>query len=205
MEKSKHRSFLQGRGIPETTRIFGHDHPLKGEAGFVAPFLADAAPQTTGRAAPPCSTVYQEVGEPLLHRLVRRHHDRLRLTGINGLVPDDEAEFQSAITLARHEMVVACGGPRRPSCPAITGQEEFRSLSFLLDDHLRAVWLAELWLAMGDVRFPAKLRPAIWEWAETLVLSLLKQESAPMRYPYDQAGIALARHMHPLPAVFKAL
>jgi len=219
MDQSNHSRFLQAQGISETTRVSGqgHNHPKEGHSQSARPTFVhtgDQAPLATPfsashdtpspAATPPWGKIYMEVGAPLLRRLARRHHERLRLTGINGFLLNDEASFESAITQASNDIIVACGGPGQ-QVSAATLRRESSPPSFFLDDHLRAVWLAELWLAMGDVSFPAKLRPALWEWAETLVLSMLKKGHTPTRYPYDLAGIALARHMHPLPAVFKAL
>ncbi|WP_459950655.1 globin family protein [Denitratisoma sp. agr-D3] len=156
----------------------------------------------------PDPRLFREAGAPLLRRLVRRHHERLRLTYLGHAFPDQDKDFQTYVDAIADNTIAACGGPARALRKATADKAPRTEVPIWLTAKDRAIWLAELWQAMADVRFPADLRQDYWDWAEAFSLHMIRhpdEQETCARYPYAGAGIALARHMSPVPAVFKAL
>jgi len=147
----------------------------------------------------PSNQVFKMAGESLLRKLVRRHHERLRATHLGSLFPADDSRFYAGIEKTADYIVEACGGPANfakhggPSCMRT------RHFPFTIDEGARETWLAELWQTFAEVGFPPEVRQEYWNWAEPFSLRMINrrtQRAQPLRYPFDMAGVALARHMN---------
>jgi hemoglobin len=150
----------------------------------------------------PSRRIFDTAGEALLRKLVRRHHERLRAGPLGSLFPIDDQVFYVGVDRTADYIVEACGGPALfarhggPTCMRT------RHFPFTIDESARETWLAELWQSFADVGFPPEIRQEYWNWAEPFSLRMINrrtQRAQPLRYPFELAGVALARHMtsHP--------
>jgi len=133
-------------------------------------------------------------GEEPLRALVKRHHERLRRSGVGDRFPSDDKRFDAVVRrIANFVVDTARGTP-----PYAPGRERewlrFRHFPITIDEPARNVWLAELLAAFDDVDFPPAARLVLWNWVEAFSIVIINRRtmmSQPRRYPFANAPAAL--------------
>jgi len=137
----------------------------------------------------PSLRVLRIAGEPMLRKLVLRHHELMRQSSIGDLFPADREQFMILVHKAGEFVVEACGGPDRYSAQFGTTCMRTRHLPFSIDEDGRHTWLRALWQAFDEVAFPDDVREEYWNWVEAMSIRMItrrRMRTQPPRYPYAQ-------------------
>jgi truncated hemoglobin YjbI len=136
----------------------------------------------------PSRRIFDGAGEECLRRLVRRHHENLRRSGVASLFPQDDAVFEALVSKVADYVVEACGGPARFTPAHGNTCMRTRHFSFTIDERARETWLICLWRAFDDVGFPQFLRREYWDWIEPFSARMINRRTMraqPPRFPFD--------------------
>lgn len=152
--------------------------------------IADASHDLDFPEVPfPSSRILNVVGEALLRKLVRRHHDLLRASEIGDLFSSDEAEYQSAVTKIADFVVESCGGRTDYTMKHGKTCMRVRHFPFDIDETAREIWLSCLWQALEETEWPSAVREEYWNWMEPFSIRMINRRtfrSQPKRYPFDR-------------------
>lgn len=142
----------------------------------------------------PSRRVFAAAGERLIRALVRRHHERLRVSAVAALFPTEPAAFSALVERSADYFVEACGGSAyftsSQGKPCMRG----RHFPFTIDERAREVWLEQLWLAFDDVDFPAAVRREFWDWVEPFSIRMINRRThrtQPRRFAFDAVAATL--------------
>ena len=144
----------------------------------------------------PTARVLARVGEEGLRTLVRRHHALLRHSAVGHLFAPDDQTFHRVVETIADFVVETCGGPAKFTEARGTGCMRTRHFPFTIDEAGRETWLAALYQAIGDTRFPEELREEYWSWLEPMSLRMINRRTTkaqPVRIPWAEAGTYFAQ------------
>lgn len=139
----------------------------------------------------PDPSIYQQAGEALLRRLVRRHHERLAVSPVGHLIDTTPQRFDSMVEKIADFIIEKCGG--EPGYTQANGHVCMRVRHFpiTIDERARDIWLGELLHALVEVEFPASLMEAYWSWVEPLSVRMINRRTCraqPDHYPFAQVS-----------------
>lgn len=196
--------------LPALHSVLAPSKPLDGSEGQGA---CSATSSWTGRTAVashdldfpevrfPSRQMLEGVGEIAMRRLVRRHHDLLRVSEIGNMLPADKAKYEAVVNRISDFVIESCGGPANYTL--VNGQGCLRTRHFpvTIDEAGRKTWLACLMQALDESEFPHALREEYWNWMEPLSIRMVNRRTEkrqPGRYPYNWF---LIRVRHPTMAM----
>lgn len=136
----------------------------------------------------PSSRVLETVGEASIRRLVRRHHDLLRVSEIGHMFSSDDAQYEAAVEKIADFVIESCGGPAAYTVKHGKGCMRTRHFPFTIDETGRDIWLNCLWFALEAAAFPPEISEEYWRWMEPFSIRMINRRTMrgqPKRYPYD--------------------
>lgn len=106
------------------------------------------------------------IGEAGLRSLVERHYRLMRQSSISELFPNDDHEFELAITRSSDFMIQICGGPdyfnQNRGKPMLIN----RHSGFTIDAKARQVWLECYRTAILELDAPEALLMSFWNYIQ---------------------------------------
>ncbi|MDO6681507.1 MULTISPECIES: hypothetical protein [unclassified Oceanobacter] len=125
----------------------------------------------------PSSALYNEVGAEALTGLVERHHQRLQLSVIGTLFPQQPHAFAATVAKSVAFILEGAGGP--VDFTERHGEVRMRERHFpvSIDEAARDVWLLELLRSFDDVDFPSHWRDTYWRWMEAFSLRMVNRRT----------------------------
>jgi hemoglobin len=136
----------------------------------------------------PSRRVLDVVGEALLRKLVRRHHDLVRASEIGHLLSGDDAHYAAAVDKIADFIVESCGGRADYTEKHGKGCMRTRHFPFSIDEAGRDIWLGCLWQALEESEFPPAVREEYWNWMEPFSIRMINRRTLrgqPKRYPFE--------------------
>jgi len=134
----------------------------------------------------PSFHLYMKWGEDKIRKMVRYHHNLLRLSDIDNFLPNDYEQFEHATRKTADFFVDALS--RGGSVQALYGYPalKMRYFQITVDEHARDVWLQMYKKAIMDMKMPSEFIEDFWNWIESLSLWMVNRPTKCNlpRYPY---------------------
>lgn len=136
----------------------------------------------------PSFQLYMKWGEEKIRKLVRYHHNLLRLSDIENFLPSDQGQFEHATQKTADFFVDVLS--RRVSSQNLFGYPalKMRYFQITVDEHARDVWLEMYKRAIIDMKMPSECIEEFWNWIEPLSLWMINHRTLAVvpRYPYHE-------------------
>lgn len=136
----------------------------------------------------PSSKLFIKWGEEKIRKMVRYHHNLLRLSDIEHFLPEEEARFEHATqkTADFFVEVLSCKISSHDlfGYPAL----KMRFFQITVDETARDIWLQMYKKAIVDMNMPSECIEDFWNWIEPLSLWMINRQTMNEvpRYPYHE-------------------
>ena len=143
----------------------------------------------------PSHRLFMLWGSDKIRKMVRYHHNLLRLSEAGDLLPSDEDTFEFATTKTADFFVEMLSRGR--FSPPLIGYPALRMRYFQMtvDEQARDIWLATYKKVIKDMSMPSECIEEFWNWIEPLSVWMINRRTskAPVeRYPYGSIWTDLA-------------
>jgi len=140
---------------------------------------------------PPSLRLYMIWGEDKIRKMVRYHHNLLRLSDLDNFLPNDEERFEHATLKTADFFVDVLSNGRFSKTQYGFPAQKMRYFQITVDEHARDVWLEMYKKAIKDMKMPSECIEDFWNWIEPLSLWMINRRTMAQvpRYPYKDIWI----------------
>jgi hemoglobin len=134
----------------------------------------------------PSLRLYMIWGEDNIRRMVRYHHNLLRLGEIDDFLSQNQAHFEHATRKTADFFVDVLSHVKSTNVLLGYPAMKMRYFNITVDEHARYVWLETYKIAIKDMNMPSECIEEFWSWIESMSIWMINRHTLPTtpRYFY---------------------